>query len=54
MDIPEPDELEESYLKGSREEKSHAMQKRELLSLFGGECTTCHNDDVTDFTEKGK
>ncbi len=51
-DIPEPDELEESYLKGSREEKSQQCRK-EVALLFGGECTTCHNDDVTDFTEKG-
>ncbi len=52
-DIPEPDELEESYLKGSREEKSRQCRK-EVASLFGGECTLCHNDDVTDFTEDGK
>ena len=53
LDIPEPDELEESYLKGSREEKSQQCRK-EVASLFGGECTSCHNDDVTDFTEDGQ
>ncbi len=52
LDIPEPDELEESYLKGSREEKSRQCRK-EVALLFGGKCTTCHNNDVTDFTEKG-
>ncbi len=50
--LPEPDELKESYLKGSIEEKSRQCRK-EVASLFGGECTSCHNDDVTDFTEKG-
>jgi nitrate/TMAO reductase-like tetraheme cytochrome c subunit len=52
LDILKPDELEESYLKGSREEKSQQCRK-EVALLFGGECTTCHNNDVTDFTEKG-
>jgi nitrate/TMAO reductase-like tetraheme cytochrome c subunit len=50
--LPEPDELKESYLNGSREEKSQQCRK-EVASLFGGECTSCHNDDVTVFTEKG-
>ncbi len=52
QDLPEPDELKESYLKGSREEKSRQCRK-EVASLFGGECTTCHNDNVTDFTAIG-
>jgi len=51
-DLPEPDELIEYYLKGSRDEKSRQCRK-EVASLFGGKCTSCHNDDVTDFTEKG-
>ncbi len=50
--IPESGKLEESYLKGSREEKSQQCRE-EVALLFGGECTTCHNNDVTDFTEKG-
>ncbi len=53
FDIPEPDELEESYLKGSREEKSQQCRNK-VASLFGRECTKCHNDDVTGFTDKGK
>ncbi len=52
LDIPEPDKLEESYLKGSREEKSQQCRK-EVALIFGGKCTTCHNDIVTDFTKKG-
>ncbi len=50
--LPEPDELKESYLKGSREEKSQQCRD-EVASLFGGECTSCHNNDVKNFTEKG-
>ncbi len=51
-DLPEPDELKESYLEGSREKKSQQCRK-EIASLFGGKCTSCHNDGVTDFTQKG-
>ncbi len=52
LDLPEPDVLQESYLKGSREEKS--MQCRnDVASSLGEECSFCHNNDVTDFTEKG-
>ena len=39
-------------MKGSREEKSRQCRKEVALSL-GEECSFCHNDDVTDFTEKG-
>ncbi len=52
LDLPEPDELQDSYLKGSRGEKSQQCRK-EVASLFGEKCTLCHNDDVTKFTEKG-
>ncbi|MCP4253051.1 MAG: hypothetical protein GY775_06525, partial [Candidatus Scalindua sp.] len=51
--IPALDELEESYLKGSREEKSQQCRK-EVASIFGGKCTSCHNAAVTDFTKDGK
>ncbi len=50
--LPEPDELEKSYLNGNREEKSRQCRK-EIASILGRECTSCHNDDVTDFTRKG-
>jgi len=52
FDLPEPDELEESYLKGSREEKSKQCEE-EIASLLKEECSSCHNKDVTVFTEKG-
>jgi nitrate/TMAO reductase-like tetraheme cytochrome c subunit len=52
LGLPELDELQDSYLKGSREERSQQCRK-EVASLFGGKCTSCHNDDVTEFTEKG-
>ena len=50
--LPEPDELEESYLKGNREEKKQQCSK-EIASLLKEECSSCHNGDVTSFTEKG-
>jgi hypothetical protein len=52
LNLPEPGELKKSYLKGSREEKSRQCVK-EIASIFGKKCTLCHNDDVTEFTEKG-
>ncbi len=51
--IPKPDKLEGSYLKGSREEKSQQCRD-EVASLFGGECTSCHNDEVSGLTEDGR
>jgi hypothetical protein len=36
----------------TKEEKSSQCAK-EVASLFGEECSFCHNDDVTEFTEKG-
>ena len=50
--LPEPDALKESYLKGSREEKSRQC-RNEIASLLEEECSSCHNEDVTVFTEKG-
>ncbi|MEK6765591.1 MAG: hypothetical protein AABY49_05095 [Planctomycetota bacterium] len=47
------DELQETYLKGNREEKKQQCSK-EVAPALGVECTFCHNDDVTDFTEKGE
>ncbi|MBC8548459.1 MAG: hypothetical protein H8D23_02315 [Candidatus Brocadiales bacterium] len=51
-DLPEPDALQETYLNGTREEKSRQCGN-EVASLLGEECSFCHNDDVTEFTEKG-
>ena len=39
-DIPEPEMLQESYLQGSREEKSQQCSK-EVASALGEECLTC-------------
>jgi nitrate/TMAO reductase-like tetraheme cytochrome c subunit len=52
LDLPEPEALQETYLKGSREEKSWQC-RNEVASSLGQECSFCHNDDVTEFTEKG-
>ena len=52
-EIPEPDVLQESYLRGNREEKSRQCSE-EVASSLGEECSACHNDDVTTFTEKGE
>ncbi len=49
-DIPEPDLLQETYLQGNREEKNQQCSK-EVASALGEECSFCHNDDVTDFSE---
>ena len=51
-DLPEPDELQETYLKGTREERGLQCAK-EVASLLGEECSFCHNGEVTEFTEKG-
>jgi len=51
-DIPEPDVLQGYYLNGTREEKSRQCSE-EVASALGRECSFCHNEDVTDFTEKG-
>lgn len=52
-DIPEHNVLQESYLNGNSEEKSRQCSE-EVASALGRECSFCHNEDVTDFTEKGK
>ncbi|MBC8551062.1 MAG: hypothetical protein H8D23_15565 [Candidatus Brocadiales bacterium] len=51
-DLPEPDSLQETYLKGTREVRG-LQCANEVASLFGEECSFCHNDDVTEFTGKG-
>jgi len=52
LDLPEPDELQKTFLVGNREEKSRQCSKEVALSL-GEECSACYNDDVTEFTKKG-
>ena len=50
--LPEPDALQETYLKGTREQKGHQCAN-EVAALFGEECSSCHDNNVTVFTEKG-
>ncbi|MHC4321690.1 MAG: hypothetical protein ACYST3_05385 [Planctomycetota bacterium] len=52
LDLPEPDELQETFLVGSREEKSRQCSE-EVAPALGRKCSFCHNDDVTEFTKKG-
>ena len=47
------DALQETYLKGNRKAKKRQCSK-EVASSLGAECSYCHNDDVTTFTEKGE
>lgn len=51
-ELPEPDELQQTYLQGNRDEKSRQCAK-EAASAVGEKCSFCHNDAVTEFTEKG-
>ncbi len=52
VDIPEPEKLQKSYLQGNRDGKSQQCSE-EVASALGRECSFCHNEDVTAFTEKG-
>jgi len=52
VDIPEPEMLQKSYLQGTRDAKREQCSE-EVASALGRECSFCHNEDVTDFTEKG-
>ncbi len=53
LGLPDPDELEETFLVGSSEEKSRQCST-EVASSLGRECSFCHNEDATEFTKKGK
>ncbi len=48
----EPAGLQKSYLKGSIKDKN-LQCRNEIAASLGEECSFCHNDDVTIFTEKG-
>ena len=52
-EIPVPDLLPDTYLNGSREEKSRQCRD-EVASPLEEECSYCHNDEVTTFTKKGE
>jgi nitrate/TMAO reductase-like tetraheme cytochrome c subunit len=53
IDIPEPEMLQQSYLQGTRDAKREQCSE-EVAAAIGRECSFCHNEDVTDFTEKGE
>ena len=40
------------YFKGTKDERE--AQIKRMTSLFGVECSFCHNEDLTVFTEEGK
>jgi nitrate/TMAO reductase-like tetraheme cytochrome c subunit len=52
IDIPEPEMLQESYLQGTRDAKREQCGE-EVASALGRECSFCHSEDVSNFTEKG-
>ncbi|MFQ5964869.1 MAG: hypothetical protein ACE5KZ_11370 [Candidatus Scalinduaceae bacterium] len=53
LEATEPDVLQETYLRGNREEKGQQCSS-EVASPLGEECSYCHNDEATVFTEKGE
>jgi nitrate/TMAO reductase-like tetraheme cytochrome c subunit len=52
VDVPEPEALQESYLQGTRDTRMKQCSE-DVASALGRECSFCHSEDVTDFTEKG-
>lgn len=53
LDLPEPDELQETYLVGSRDAKRKQCSE-EVAPALGSKCSFCHNVSVKEFTKKGK
>ncbi|MDR4504823.1 MAG: hypothetical protein MRK01_08565 [Candidatus Scalindua sp.] len=53
LELPAPDLLQNKYLQGSREERGRQCSK-EVASSLGEECSFCHNDTATTFTENGE
>ncbi len=52
LDLPEPDELQETFLVGSRDAKRQQCSE-EVAPALGRKCSFCHNVNVTEFTKKG-
>ena len=52
LDLPEPDELQETYMVGSRDAKRRQCSE-EVAPALGRKCSFCHNVSVTEFTKKG-
>ncbi len=53
LDLPEPEGLQETFLVGSRDAK-HQQCSEEVAPALGRKCSFCHNDEVSEFTKKGK
>jgi len=52
LDLPEPDELQKTFLVGSRDARRRQCSE-EVAPALGRECSFCHNVSVTEFTKKG-
>ena len=52
LELPEPDELQETFLVGSRDAKRQQCSE-EVAPALGRKCSFCHNDNATEFTKKG-
>jgi nitrate/TMAO reductase-like tetraheme cytochrome c subunit len=52
LDLPEPDELPETFLVGSRDAKRKQCSE-EVAPALGRKCSFCHNVNVSEFTKKG-
>ena len=52
LDLPEPDELQETFLVGSRDAKRQQCSE-EVAPALGRKCSYCHNVNTTEFTKKG-
>ncbi len=52
LDLPEPDELQETYMVGSRDAKRKQCSE-EVAPALGRKCSFCHNVNATEFTKKG-
>ncbi len=53
LKLPAPDPLQNTYLQGNRDERERQCSK-EVATSLGEECSFCHNDTVTTFTENGE
>ncbi len=53
LQVPELVPLQETYLKGDKTERGRQCTN-EVASTLEEECSTCHNNEVTELTEKGE
>ena len=52
LDLPELDELQKTFLVGSRDAKRQQCSE-EVAPALGRKCSFCHNVNATEFTKKG-